>query len=370
MNLNQEVGSNREDSTKPGPEPFLPVWRSTMLPVGATVQEAIENLNQTALQIVLVCGPNDILFGTLTDGDIRRGLLKGAGLKSTIEMIINREPIVVSPNLNREAILQLMHSRKLRHLPVVTESGELIGLHIWDEIQAPRARPNLMVIMAGGKGTRLRPHTENCPKPLLPIAGKPMMEHIIDRARAEGFSRFAVAIHYLGHMIEEYFGHGEKWGIQIEYLREKTPLGTAGALALLDPHPELPFIVSNGDVLTDIHYAALLDFHTRHEASGTMAVRMYESQHPFGVVQTNGIDVTGYEEKPITRANVNAGIYALAPECFSQLTQGVACDMPTLFSRLRDAGRRTIVYPMHEPWLDVGRADDYASAQIQMRMDA
>jgi NDP-sugar pyrophosphorylase family protein len=198
---------------------------------------------------------------------------------------------------------------------------------------------------------------------MLPVGDKPMLEHIIELAKAEGFRRFVLSIHYLGHMIEEYFGDGNRWGVQINYLREDSPLGTAGAISLLDPLPDLPFVVSNGDVLTDIHYGELLDFHCRHAAAATMAVRIHEWQHPFGVVRTKGVDIVGFEEKPIARSHINAGIYVLAPSALKQLQPGEHCDMPTLFARLQEKLARTIVYPMHEPWLDVGRDDDLKRAR-------
>jgi NDP-sugar pyrophosphorylase family protein len=220
-----------------------------------------------------------------------------------------------------------------------------------------------MVIMAGGQGNRLRPYTDNCPKPLLQVGGKPMLEHIIERAKKEGFSRFVLAVHYLAHMIEDYFEDGRRWHVQIDYLREDSPLGTAGALGLLEPRPERAFIVSNGDVLADVRYGEMLDFHSRHGAAATMAVRVHEWQHPFGVVRTRGIDIVGFEEKPISRSHVNAGIYVLEPEVLDRLKAREACDMPTLFGRLHDGAARTIVYPMHEPWLDVGRVDDFQRAQ-------
>jgi len=245
----------------------------------------------------------------------------------------------------------------------------VVGLHLWDELMAPGERTNLMVIMAGGQGSRLRPHTENCPKPLLPVGGKPMLEHIIERARAEGFRNFVVAVHYLGHMIEDYFGDGSRWQVKIEYLREEMPLGTAGAIGLLSPRPEAPFLVSNGDVLTDIRYGELLDFHLRHGAAATMAVRLHEWQHPYGVVRTRGVDIIGFEEKPVARTHINAGIYVLDPRAFEALSPGEHCDMPTLFSQLQGQSERTIVYPMHEPWLDVGRLDDLQLAQGQRADD-
>jgi NDP-sugar pyrophosphorylase family protein len=266
-------------------------------------------------------------------------------------------------------VLHLMQANVIHALPVVDESRRVIGLHLLNELLTPTQRPNLMVIMAGGQGTRLRPHTENCPKPMLPVGGKPMLEHIIERAKSEGFYHFVLAIHYLGHMIEKHFGDGSRWQVRIEYLREDTPLGTAGAIGLLNPRPSLPFMVSNGDVLTDIHYGELLDFHSRHGATATMAVRLHEWQHPFGVVRTKGVDIVGFEEKPVARSHINAGIYVLEPSALDALKAGEHCDMPTLFGRLQEHAARTIVYPMHEPWLDVGREDDLARAQQSIHTD-
>ncbi len=338
-------------------------WRKALLASDASLQQAITCLNESTSQIVLVVSPNERLIGTLTDGDIRRGLLRGLGLDSPVDSLINQDPLVVPPQLGRDAVLQLMRANRVHQLPVVDTDRRVVGLHLLDELMAPRRRHNLMVIMAGGQGTRLRPHTENCPKPLLPVGGKPMLEHIIERAKSDGFGHFVLSIHYLGHMIEEYFGDGSRWGVSIEYLREDLPLGTAGAISLLNPRPELPFVVSNGDVLTDIHYGELLDFHCRHAASATMAVRLHEWQHPFGVVRTEGVDIVGFEEKPVSRSHINAGVYVLEPAALGLLKRAEHCDMPTLFARLKEAAARTIVYPMHEPWLDVGRDDDLKRAR-------
>jgi dTDP-glucose pyrophosphorylase/predicted transcriptional regulator len=336
-------------------------WRRAILSPDATIQQTIRNLNEVAIQIVLVVNENGEMEGTVSDGDIRRGLLKGMELCSPISDIVNRNPLVVPPGLERDLVMQLMAANKVRQIPIVDEHKEVIGLHLWDEILSPRVRENVMIIMAGGLGTRLRPHTETCPKPMLPISGKPMLEHILERGRLEGFRHFVLAIHYLGAMIEDYFGDGSRWGVQIEYLKEESPLGTAGALALL-PQPALPFVVTNGDVITDIRYGELLDFHERQLAAATMAVRLYEWQHPFGVVQMQGVEIAGFEEKPVSRTHINAGVYALDPSALGLLQRGQHCDMPTLFERLRQEQRRTVAYPMHEPWLDVGRPNDLAAA--------
>jgi dTDP-glucose pyrophosphorylase len=338
-------------------------WRKTLLNIDSTLRQAIACLEESACQIILVVSTDNTLLGTLTDGDIRRGLLRGLDLDSPMESVIHKEAIVAPLQMTRDMVLQMMQANQIHALPVVDGSRKVVGLHMLNDLLAPSPRPNLMVIMAGGKGTRLRPHTESCPKPLLPVGGKPMLEHIIERAKAEGFSRFALSVHYLGHMIEDYFGDGSRWGVRIDYVHEDSPLGTAGALGLLAPRPDQPFVVTNGDVLTDIRYGELLDFHLRHGAAGTMAVRLHEWQHPFGVVLIQGLDIVGFEEKPIARTHINAGIYVLDHSALESLGKGEHCDMPTLFSRLQSKGTRTIVYPMHEPWLDVGRAADLQEAR-------
>lgn len=341
------------------------VWRRALLSDSATIHEAIRNLDQAAIKIVLVVDNTGKLEGTISDGDIRRGLLRGLEMGSPITTVIQRNPFVVPPDMTRDTIMQLMVANKIQQIPVVDERRQVIGIHLWDQISTQQARSNIMVIMAGGKGTRLRPHTEHCPKPMLPVGEKPMLEHIIERARQGGFGRFVLSIHYLGHMIEEYFGNGQRLGVQIEYLREQAPLGTAGALALLAPQPDEAFVVTNGDVITDIRYGDLLDFHQRHNASATMAVRIHEWQHPFGVVQTQGVDIVAIEEKPVARSYINAGVYAIAPWALRELSANARCDMPAFFERLQLQGQRTVAYPMHEPWLDVGRPDDLAAARAQ-----
>lgn len=342
------------------------IWRQAMLPTDATVQQAIRNLDQVAIKIIMVVNARGELEGTISDGDIRRGLLNGLDLNSPIASVIHRNAIVVPPEMGRDTVLQLMLANKVQQIPIVDSHRVVVGLHIWDEITTPKKRSNLMVIMAGGMGTRLHPHTENCPKPLVPVAGKPMLEHIIERAKQEGFGHFVLAIHHLGQMIRDYFGDGKELDVKIEYLQEEAPLGTAGALELLSPVPDAPFLVTNGDVITDIRYGELLDFHVRHAATATMAVRLHELQNPYGVVHVQGVDIVGFDEKPVARNHINAGVYVLNPDALSALAPGDHCDMPALFERLQSLAKRTVAYPMHEPWLDVGRPADLLSANDRM----
>jgi dTDP-glucose pyrophosphorylase len=348
---------------------FTQSWARTILHSGASIKQAVEILNQTSLKIVLVTDASGALVGTISDGDIRRGLLRGLDLESSIDGIVHHGALVVNSESNRASVIQLMLENKVQQIPIIDEKNHVIGLHLWDELSTPPLRSNTMVIMAGGKGTRLYPQTEDCPKPMLPIAGKPILEHIISRAKASGFSDFILAVHYLGYIIEEYFGDGAQFGVNIKYLHEESPLGTAGALSLLEPLSEAPIVITNGDVISDIPYGEMLDFHIQNNAMATMAVRLHEWQNQFGVVQTKGFEIIGYEEKPVTRTYINAGVYVLETPTISLLSKIEPCDMPTLIERIRTTYGKTLAYPIHEQWLDIGRPSDLAKA-ISMNQSA
>ena len=337
-------------------------WEKIVINFTATVGDAINILNKTGLKVVLIVSENGFLEGTISDGDIRRGLLKGVSLKDSVSEIIHRNSLVVPPEMKREMVLQIMVVNKIQQIPIVDEKNKVLGLHLWDEINTVSSRQNTMVIMAGGLGTRLRPATDEIPKPLLNVSGKPILEHIIEKAKFDGFKKFVLAVYYLGNKIEDYFKDGSKFGIEIEYLRETKPLGTAGALSLLAKNLQADLVVTNGDVITEIDYGQLLDFHTLHNATATMAVRLHEIQNQFGVVQTDGIKITSYEEKPTMRSNINAGVYALKPEALKLLVANENCDMPTLFERLKANSMLTIAYPLHENWMDIGNISDFRKA--------
>lgn len=338
-------------------------WTKAILPVNAKIENVINNLNETSLKIVLITDSHGILVGTISDGDIRRGLMKGLNLSSPIGSIVNNDAFAVPPGLTREMIVKLMLANKVQQIPIVDELKKVIGLHLWDETSSPVKRSNTIVIMAGGKGTRLYPETENCPKPLLLLAGKPILEHIIAQAKLEGFTNFVLAIHYLGHMIEDYFGNGESLGVNIEYLREEFPLGTAGALSLFKVAPNTSLIVTNGDVITDISYGDLIDFHQQHNVQATMAIRLHQLKNQFGVVKTSGIEIIGYEEKPIEVKQINAGIYVLEPATLNLLTKNEKIDMPDLFDRIIKSGNIAVAYAIHENWVDLGTSDELIKAQ-------
>jgi dTDP-glucose pyrophosphorylase len=340
------------------------LWSKSVLYNDATIIEAINVLNISGLQIVLIVDRNQRFLGTISDGDIRRGLLKGLKLEHALTQIVNHNPIVVPITFDSSTVIQIMQSNGIRQIPIVDENNRLIGLHLWDKISLPASRPNIFIIMAGGRGARLGAQTENCPKPLLLVSGKPILEHIINRAKAEGFTHFVLAIHYLGYMIESYFGNGKKLGVKIEYLRENSPLGTAGALNLLSPIPSLPFVVTNCDVITDVNYGALLDFHEKQNAGATMAVKLHVWENPYGVVKTEGNEIIGFEEKPIIQSTINAGIYVLDPISLKFIRKSEPCDMPLLFEKIRSSSLKVCAYPIHEHWLDIGQPEDLKKARV------
>ena len=334
-------------------------WKDTILLKQATIRDVLKNLNKSSLRISLIVNDKEEFQGTVSDGDIRRALINGIEQKTSIQKIINRNAFVVSSEIKPEIVLQLMIKNKVQQIPIVNEKQKITGLYLWDELVSQKKILNTMVIMAGGKGTRLGKYTKNCPKPLLPVNGKPMLEQIIESAKLQGFERFVISINYLGQMIEDYFNDGEKWNVKIDYIKEDKPLGTAGALRLLSPKPKLPIVVSNCDIITDIHYGELLNFHNNHNADATMAVRIHEWENPYGVVRTKGIDILNFEEKPVVRSTINAGVYVLEPSVIDDITKDKIFDMPNLFEKLKKKNLRTIVYPVHELWLDVGRPEDY-----------
>jgi dTDP-glucose pyrophosphorylase len=338
------------------------LWKKCLLRPQAVIEDAIKILDDACLGIVLICDEEMKLLGTVTDGDIRRGLLRGLSLTSPIANVINSNPTFVSQNLNRDAVLSLMSSKKIYQIPILDDNSVIIGLHIWDEDTTRRVYTSSIVIMAGGKGTRLLPMTSTTPKPMLPVSGMPIAEHIVANAKAQGFSNFIFAIYHLGEIIVDHFRDGKSFGVNIEYIRENQPLGTAGALGLIDPTPREPLIVANGDVLTGINYGELLDYHIENQAVATMAVHVHESICPYGVVQMEGVEISGYQEKPVTKLLVNAGVYVLDAKALEFIEESTPTDMPELLGRIKSSGLKVIAYPVHEKWIDIGTVDKLEQA--------
>lgn len=329
------------------------------------ILEVLKIIDVNARQIALVVDQDDRLLGTVTDGDIRRGLLKGKGLNDPVSTVMNSYPTVASPYDHRDNILALMKIKKLHQIPVVDEDGRIVHVEILDHLLQPVKRDNWVVLMAGGLGTRLRPLTHDCPKPLLKVGNKPLLETILLSFIEQGFHQFFISVKYKAEMIQEYFGHGERWNVDIRYLHEKESLGTAGALSLLPEKPQEPFFVMNGDLLTKVNFEQLLDFHKTYQAQATMCVREYDHQIPYGVVKLDKQRLIGIEEKPVQRFFVNAGIYVLNPETVDHIPNNQFFDMPSLFNNLIKNNRPVIAFPIREYWLDIGRLADFERANME-----
>jgi len=333
-------------------------WENALLSPTSLIKDAAQVLSDAALKIVLITDSNLKLIGTVTDGDIRRGLLRGLTLGSPISTVINRNATTVLRSYTRENVLELMLTKKIFQIPIVDEDSKLVGLHLWDEVITPATHNNLMIIMAGGEGKRLLPKTEKVPKPMLLLGDKPILEHIILRAKANGIKRFVLAIHHLGEVIEEYFGDGQSLGVKISYVKETFPMGTAGALGLINPIPTEAIIVTNGDVLTDINYSDILEFHTKNRALATIAITTHRWQNPYGVVKNAGIKYLGLSEKPILHFLINAGVYVLEPQTLSTIKKHGFLNMTDLIEFLRQAESEVIVFPIFERWSDLGSHED------------
>lgn len=343
-------------------------WESVLVGPLTPLQEAIAVLDKGALRIVMVVDEHRKLLGTLTDGDVRRALLRHQPLSTPVSDVMCSTPCVAQLDWSREHCLSVMESASLLQLPVVDSVHRVIGLESLHALLESRVLNNPVFLMAGGFGTRLHPLTNDCPKPLLKVGDKPILELILQSFIDAGFHRFFISTHYLPEMIRSYFGNGQRWGVSIDYVYEDEPLGTGGALGLL-PHSEinLPVIMMNGDLLTRVNYRELLEFHQQHENVATMCVREYEHQVPYGVIQSDdGHRIAAMVEKPVQRFFVNAGIYVLSPELVSSVKSGVRVDMPTLLEIEIASGKDVVMFPVHEYWLDIGRMEDFNRAQIEV----
>ncbi len=333
-------------------------WESCILGPEETIRAAIDNLVKSSTKIVLVVSKQGEFLGTISDGDIRRGILRGIELDAKLSEVIHRQAIIASPGMPRETIKRIMLTNKIQQIPILDENGILQGLYEWDNLESTTEKENLFVVMAGGEGRRLMPHTLNTPKPMVQIHGKPMLEHILLKAKSNGFRNFVLIVHHLSQVIEDYFGDGTKWDIRIHYIREEKPLGTAGGLAQLIDFVEDDIVVTNGDVLSDLNYSEILQFHVDNGAFATMAVRQHEIAHPFGVVSLDGLRIVGIEEKPVQRNYINAGVYVISRKAIHSLDQGVHMNMTDFFAILLGGSKFICAYPFHETWVDVGRPQD------------
>ena len=340
-------------------------WKEIAIPSSATVREALETIDRGARQIALVIEDACHLEGTVTDGDIRRALLRGSQLESPVAEVMNPNPVTGLVEEDDRIWQRTMQRHSLRHLPILDTRGCVVDL-VEYRIPSEPERSTPVIIMAGGLGTRLHPLTETLPKPLIPVGPKPVLETIIENFASQGFENIVLCLNYKGDMIRDHFGDGDSLGVNIRYITEDRRLGTAGALSLLPETPKEPIIVMNGDLLTKVDFVRLLEFHNRQGFVATMAVREYSHQIPYGVLHIGeGYRIEELTEKPVQRHYVNAGIYVLSPEALQLVPDQKFYDMPSLFQRLMEMRRPVGSFPLRDYWIDIGRIEDLERATAE-----
>ena len=342
---------------------MFPLVEQLTLPPTGTLRQAMHILDQRAVAIALVVDEAGKLLGTLTDGDIRRSLLQGSDLDAPVQPHMQTHFTSVPAEADRAWVLDLMRARSIQQIPILAGDGRLAGLHLMRELLGMEERPEWAVIMAGGEGKRLRPLTQRIPKPMVHVAGRPILERLVLHLVGYGIRRVFLAIHYLGEVIESYFGDGAQFGCKIEYLRESQPLDTAGALSMLPQRPEHSVLVLNGDLVTQGNMRALLDFHCQGGQAATLCVRDYWHVVPFGCVAAENGRLKAFQEKPCLTARINAGIYVMNPEILNRLPRSTACTMPGILSDCLQRGEDVRIFPLEDEWQDIGRPEQLQEAR-------
>jgi dTDP-glucose pyrophosphorylase len=338
-------------------------WRSVIINPDTILKDAIHTVDAGCVQIALVADESNRLLGTLADGDIRRAILSGVSLNTRCVDIMNSSPTTALIGTTNEKLLTIMRRGAFHQVPLVDNNGILHGLITIDEIVGSVHSDNWVVLMAGGLGSRLYPLTAECPKPLLKVGGKPILENIIMAFAGQGFRKFYISVNYKSEMIIDYFGDGSNWGVDISYIHEKERLGTAGSLSLLPSQPEKSFIVMNGDLLTHADFSEIIQYHETNNAAATVVAREYESTIPFGVINVDGNIIKSIDEKPTSRHLVSTGIYALSPTSLEYIRENEFLDMPDLLARLINDGKSASAYKFSDYWLDIGRIEEFERAQ-------
>jgi dTDP-glucose pyrophosphorylase len=327
----------------------------------STIKNALKVISEGNIKIAIVVDRKDRLLGTIADGDIRRGFLKGLDINSPINSIIQKNPLIAKKNVNKEKLLKAALKKKIHQIPIVDENKKFIGLHLSDELTKLKKKTNKVIIMAGGRGMRLRPLTKNIPKPMLKVGNQPIIQTIVEKFKLCGYTNFIICVNYKSNVIKDYFGNGKKFGIKIDYIDEKKRMGTAGALSLLKHRPKEPFFVINGDLIIDFNFEKLLDFHLKNESKATMCLTEYIVNSPYGVVNLDDLNIASIEEKPVYKFFVNAGVYVLDPKCLKLIPKKFF-DMTSLFKKIISYKHKVISFPIIESWLDVGRIGDFEKA--------
>lgn len=342
--------------------------KSICLDAQSNIIEAMKVIEKSDAKIALIVNDKQQLLGSITDGDVRRGLINSIPVSDPVTAIMNKNPIKFLVGTDKEKVLKTIENKKILQIPLVDQDNRLVDIVLSAELLESSNKKNSIILMAGGLGTRLGHLTAECPKPMLKVGDKPILEIVLENLKSHGFSDFSIAVNFKAEMIENYFEDGSKFGARITYLREKERMGTAGALSLFEPKNNLPLIVMNGDVLTKVNFTEFLENHKKNSYQCSMCVRKYDLQVPFGVVQVENQVITNIEEKPTQSFFVSAGIYSLNPELLQLIPKSSYFDMPSLFNKIiSDKKNKAGVFPIHEYWMDVGRRDDFNQAQVDFK---
>jgi Nucleoside-diphosphate-sugar pyrophosphorylase involved in lipopolysaccharide biosynthesis/translation initiation factor 2B, gamma/epsilon subunits (eIF-2Bgamma/eIF-2Bepsilon) len=350
---------------------FATRLENVLISPDATIAQAVRQLESAGTRALLVADEERQLCALLTDGDVRRAILADVPFDRPCVSIGNPTPITAGPDVTRGEALEIMDRGRedflVNELPVVNDDGSIVGLLLRSDLDAGYLPELSAVIMAGGFGKRLMPLTENVPKPMLPVGDRPLLERTIDRLREAGVQRVAISTHHLADRIIDHFGNGAAHGVELGYLSEDQPLGTAGALRLLED-VRAPMVVINGDVLTGVDFRGMLAYHREHDAAVTVGVRRCELQIPYGVLECEGPLIRGVSEKPRQSFLINAGVYLIEPSALGSIPEGRRFDMTDLMAALIAEGKRVVSFPIMEYWLDIGQPADYEQAQVDIRM--
>jgi len=329
----------------------------------STVLDALALMDKIGIGIVVIADDAGLVEGILSDGDIRRALLRGIGLGDSIKQSINRNFVRVGPETGRAEVLDLLKARHFNQIPIIDAAGRLMGVHTYEKILGIRVRPNWAVIMAGGEGTRLRPITETIPKPMIRVAGRPILERIVLHLVSHGIRKIFLSVNYLSEVIEDHFENGDRFGCLIEYLREDKPLGSGGALSLI-PDPESPVLVMNGDLVTDVDIGELLDFHEANDCYATMGIKPYQHVIPFGCIKVDekGM-IHSIEEKPLLIKNVNSGVYAFSKEAVASVPKDSYFPITKIFETALEQNLKCGSVMLENEWIDIGQPSELRKAR-------
>lgn len=329
---------------------------------GISVENVMRLIEASFSKCAIVVDENRYLLGTITDGDVRRGLIRGVSLSSPCSEVMFKTPTVGHVNDARTKLMAIMTGGLLRQLPVVDDDNIVRSLILLEELSDTQRKDNWVVLMAGGRGKRLAPLTDEMPKPLLKVGSKPILETILESFVEHGFHKFFISVNYKAQMIRDHFGDGSKWGVDICYLEEDEPLGTGGALSLLPGKPAMPVLLMNGDILTNVNWHALLNFHHECDDKVTMCVREFTLNIPFGVIEIDGHTITSLREKPSHHHYVNAGVYVIDPDIIEHVPESTFTDITDIFEPLMGQSAGVSAFLINEYWMDIGRMDDFFKA--------